>query len=79
VAVSARSCGAGSYRGARVPNLPGYERMLREHLDAFSPAACAEILRVLILPDFDRARMIGEYLRQPEDAGICRAAHRPGG
>ena len=36
------------------------EAALRERIDAFPPAARAELLHVLMLPDFDRADRIGE-------------------
>jgi hypothetical protein len=37
------------------------ERRLQERLDALPPAARAELLHVLTLPDFDRADRIGEF------------------
>jgi hypothetical protein len=37
------------------------ERRLRERLDALGPAPRAELLHVLILPDFERADRIGEF------------------
>jgi hypothetical protein len=37
------------------------ERVLRERIEAFPPAARAELLHVLSLPDFDRAMRIGEF------------------
>ena len=37
------------------------ERRLRERLDALGPAPRAELLHVLMLPDFDRADRIGEF------------------
>jgi hypothetical protein len=37
------------------------ERRLRERIDAFPPAARAELVHVLMLPDFQRAERIGEY------------------
>lgn len=37
------------------------ERRLQERLDALGPAARAELLHVLVLPDFDRADRIGEF------------------
>jgi hypothetical protein len=37
------------------------ERQLRDRLDALPPAARAELLHVLMLPDFDRAARIGEF------------------
>jgi len=36
------------------------ERRLQEPLDALPPAARAELLHVLMLPDFDRVDQIGE-------------------
>jgi hypothetical protein len=42
------------------------ERRLRERLDALGPAPRAELLHVLMLPDFDRADRIGEFWGQPE-------------
>jgi hypothetical protein len=42
------------------------ERRLQERLDAFPPAARAELLHVLRLPDFDRADAIGTYWGHPE-------------
>ena len=35
------------------------ERRLRERLDALGPAPRAELLHVLMLPDFERADVIG--------------------
>ena len=42
------------------------EKQLRECLDAFGPAPRAELLHVLMLPDFDRADRIGEFWTYPE-------------
>ena len=42
------------------------ERRLRECLDAFGPAPRAELLHVLMLPDFERADRIGEFWSYPE-------------
>jgi hypothetical protein len=42
------------------------ERRLRERLDALGPAPCAELLHVLMLPDFERADRIGEFWGYPE-------------
>jgi hypothetical protein len=39
------------------------ERRLRERLDALGPAPRAELLHVLMLPDFERADRIGAYCR----------------
>jgi hypothetical protein len=37
------------------------EQALRQRLEAIPPAARAELLHVLMLPDFDRADRIGEF------------------
>lgn len=42
------------------------EARLRGRLDALPPAARAELLHVLRLPDFDRADRIGEFWAHPE-------------
>ena len=39
------------------------ERRLQERLDALGPAPRAELLNVLMLPDFDRADRIGDFWR----------------
>jgi hypothetical protein len=44
------------------------ERRLRQRLDALGPAPRAELLRVLMLPDFDRADAIGSYWGNPKTA-----------
>jgi hypothetical protein len=36
------------------------ERRIRERLDALGPAPRAQLLHVLMLPDFERADRIGE-------------------
>jgi hypothetical protein len=48
-----------------VPTIPERERLLRERLDRFPPAARAELLHVLMPPDFDRAGRIGEFWASP--------------
>ncbi len=45
--------------------LPEFERLLHQRLDAFPPAARAELLHVLMLSDFDRAARIGEFHSNP--------------
>jgi hypothetical protein len=45
--------------------LPEMERRLRERLDALGPAPRAELLHVLMLPDFERAGRIGEFYGDP--------------
>jgi hypothetical protein len=42
------------------------ERPLRQRLDALGPAPRAELLHVLMLPDFERADRIGEFGVDPE-------------
>jgi len=42
------------------------EHLLRKRLDALGPAARAELLHVLRLPDFDRADAIGTFWGHPE-------------
>jgi hypothetical protein len=41
------------------------EKQLRERLDALGPARRAELLHVLMLPDFERADAIGSYWGNP--------------
>jgi len=47
------------------------ERRLRERLDALGPAPRAELLHVLMLPDFDRADRIGEFWGYPESRAFA--------
>jgi hypothetical protein len=42
------------------------ESRLQERPDSLPPAARAELLHVLMLPDFDRADRIGEFWGYPE-------------
>ena len=49
-----------------VVDLEQLERQLRERLDALGPAPRAELLHVLMLPDFDRADRIGEFWGYPQ-------------
>jgi hypothetical protein len=53
-------------------DLEQLEHQLRERLDALGPAPRAELLHVLMLPDFDRAARIGEFWDYPR----ARAARR---
>ena len=48
---------------------------IRKRLDA-PPAARAELLHVLMLPDFERADRIGEFWGNPKDADVGRAPDR---
>ena len=45
---------------------PDLERRIRERLDALGPAPRAELLHVLMLPDFDRADAISSYWANPK-------------
>jgi hypothetical protein len=44
---------------------------LRERLDALGPAPRAELLHVLMLPDFERADRIGEFWGYPESRAFA--------
>lgn len=46
--------------------LLGLERKIRRDLDRLPPAARAELLHVLQLPDFDRVERIGEFWSYPQ-------------
>jgi hypothetical protein len=48
------------------------ERRLRAHLDALGPALRAELLHVLMLPDFERADAIGSYWGNPKTVPSAR-------
>jgi hypothetical protein len=47
------------------------ERQLRERLDALGLAPRAELLHVLMLPDFERADRIGEFWGYPESRAFA--------
>ena len=47
-------------------DLEHVERELRQRLDALGPAPRAELLHVLMLPDFERAERIGEFWSYPQ-------------
>jgi hypothetical protein len=47
------------------------ERRLRARLDALGPAPRAELLHVLMLPDFERADRIGEFWNYPESRAFA--------
>ena len=55
------------------------ERRLRERLGALGPALRAELLRVLTLPDFDRADRIGEFWGNPKTRTFAELLDRPRG
>ncbi len=57
---------AQSYLTVRIVTLEQMEQPLRERLDALGPAPRAELLHVLMLPDFDRADRIGEFYGNPK-------------
>jgi hypothetical protein len=42
-----------------------------KRLDAFGPAPRAELLHVLMLPDFERADLIGEFWSYPESRAFA--------
>jgi hypothetical protein len=47
------------------------EHQLRERLDALGPDPRAELLHVLMLPDFERADRIGEFWGYPESRAFA--------
>ena len=47
------------------------ERRLRERLDALGSALRAELLQVLMLPDFERADRIGEFWGYPQSRAFA--------
>jgi hypothetical protein len=47
------------------------EAALRQRLEALPPAARAELLHVLRLPDFERADRIGEFWGYPESRAFA--------
>ena len=66
----------GNSSRTRVPafalvNLKQVERQLRQRLDALGPAPRAELLHVLMLPDFERADRIGEFWGYPESRAFA--------
>ena len=46
-------------------DLEDLERQLCERLDAIGPASRAMLLHVLMLPDHERARRIGDFFSDP--------------
>ena len=52
-------------------NLVYVERDPRQKLDALGPAPRAELLHVLMLPDFERADRIGEFWSYPESRAFA--------
>ncbi len=53
-------------------NLEDLERLLRDRLDAIGPAPRAVLLRVLKLPDHERARKIGELFSDPRTQTLAQ-------
>jgi hypothetical protein len=47
------------------------EQRLQARLDALGPAPRAELLHVLMLPDFDRVDRIGEFWGYPESRAFA--------
>lgn len=47
-------------------DLEQVDRQLSERLDALGPAPRAELLHVLMLPDFERADAVGSYWGNPK-------------
>jgi hypothetical protein len=47
------------------------ERRLGERIAALGPAPRAELLHVLMLPDFERADRIGEFWNYPESRAFA--------
>jgi hypothetical protein len=69
-------CGQSDRGTVRRRSLPAVrpdelERRLRERLDALGPAPRAELLHVLMLPDFGRADRIGEFWSYPESRAFA--------
>ena len=52
------------------------DRRLRERPDALGPTPRAELLHVLMLPDFERVGAIQSYWGNPQDPNIRRAPDR---
>ena len=47
------------------------DRELQRRLEAIGPAPSAELLHVLMLPDFERADRIGEFWGYPESRAFA--------
>jgi hypothetical protein len=52
-------------RASKLTDLTDLESTLRERLDAIGPAPRAVLLHVLMLPDLERVRSIGEFHGDP--------------
>lgn len=55
------------------------EALIQQRFDAMPKAARAELLRVLMLPDFERADRIGESWSYPQKPRLRGAPDRCGG
>jgi hypothetical protein len=55
----------------KMPTLPGYEALLREQLDRMGAAPRAELLAVLMMPDFERAKEIGNLWAHPKTRSLA--------
>ena len=56
-----------AFRSTRTPSVRSKaERQLGQRPDALGPAPRAELLHVLMLPDFERADAIGSYWPNPK-------------
>jgi hypothetical protein len=53
------------------------ERRLRERLDALGPAPRADLIHVLMLPDFERVDSIGAYWGNQKDSVPYRVSLMP--
>jgi hypothetical protein len=56
---------------ARLETFDEMEAALRERLDALGPAPRAELLHVLMLPDFERADRIGTFWGTPQSRAFA--------
>ena len=52
-------------------NFEEMEQAFRQRLEALPPAARAELLRVLRLPDLERAERIGEFWSYPQSRAFA--------
>ena len=62
-------CRGGGLSSDRAAGRAGARR-LRERIDALGPAPRAELLHVLMLPDFERADRIGEFWSLEPEAAL---------
>ena len=57
-------------------DLEDVERQLRDRLDAIGPASRAVLMRVLMLPDHQRASRIGEFFGDPRTQTFAQLSDR---